>query len=139
MSVEYRRLSPTDADLFQATTARFKGRDAGTAHAREWLASDHNLAIVALEGRTPLGWVYGNELPRVEREQSMVLLYEIDVAESHRRAGVGTELLRRFRELAAAPVWLLTNESNDAAMALYRSAGGERPNDDDAMFRFKSE
>lgn len=139
MSVEYRRLSSTDADLFRAAASRFKGRDAGTAHAREWLASDHHLAIVALEGRTPLGWVYGYELPRVEREESMVLLYEIDVAESHRRAGLGAELLRRFRDLAAAPVWLLTNESNEAAMALYRSGGGERPNADDAMFRFKSD
>ena len=137
MSVEYRRLSPADADLLRAAAARFKGRDAGSAHGAGWLASDHHLAIVALEGRTPVGWVYGYELPRVERDEAMVLLYEIDVAASHRRRGIGTELVRRFRDLAGAPVWLLTNESNAAAMALYRGAGGVRPHDDDAMFRFR--
>ena len=138
MSVAYRQLGPGDVDLLRAAATRFKGAAAGDDHARAWLASDHNLAIVAIEGRTPLGWVYGYALPRTERDETMFLLYEIDVAESHRRKGIGAELMRRFRGLATGPVWLLTNESNGAAMALYRSSGAERPNDDDVMLRFKS-
>jgi|GEM_PF-3012742 len=136
--MDYRRLSVADAELLRAAAACFKERDAGLEHARSWLANDRNLVVVAHEGGTPIGWVYGYELPRVDSEMSMMLLYEIDVVESRRRTGIGTELLRRFRELAAMPVWLLTNESSAAAMALYESVGGERPHADDAMFRFKS-
>ncbi|MHC4956345.1 MAG: GNAT family N-acetyltransferase [Planctomycetota bacterium] len=138
MTVEYRRLGPHDSDLANAIVTRFKSMRPGSKHAKEWLASDRHLLVAALEGSNPVGWVYGYELPRIDRDEAMFLLYEIDVDEVYRRRGIGAELVRRFRDLAPGPVWLLTNESNEAAMRLYRSAGGERPNDDDAMFRFKS-
>lgn len=139
MSIEFRHLTPGDTDLVRAAAARFKGLAAEAEYAHDWLSSDRHVAIVALEGRTPVGWVYGYALPRVERDETMFLLYEIDVDATHRRQGIGSELVRRFRELAAGPVWLLTNESSEAAMHLYRAAGGSRPNRDDVLIRFKSE
>lgn len=129
--IEIRRLGPADADLARAATRRFKGRAGDLA---AWLGSDRHLMLVALEGRSPVGWAYGYELPRVDREEAMWLLYEIDVAESHRRRGLGTALLGRFRKDADGPVWLLTNASNEPAMRLYRD--GERPHADDVLFRF---
>jgi ribosomal protein S18 acetylase RimI-like enzyme len=129
--IELRHMGPSDADLARVAVQRFKGRvhDIG-----EWLQSDRHMMIVALEGRTTVGWVYGYELPRLDRDERMWLLYEIDVAESYRKRGIGGGLLDAFRRLADGPVWLVSNASNKAAMALY--AGGERPNDDDVMLRF---
>ena len=138
MTVAYRRLGPADSELARAVVARFKSARPGSKYARQWLESDRHILVVALDAGAPVGWVYGYELPRVDRKETMFLLYEIDVDEVYRRRGIGTELLRRFRDLAPGAVWLLTNESNEPAMRLYQSAGGERPNDDDAMFRFKS-
>ena len=130
--IELQVLGPADADLARAAARLFKG---DSADLRAWLESGRHLMIVAREGRSPVGWVYGYELPRVDRAEPMWLLYEIDVAESHRRRGIGTALLGRFREEAGGPVWLLTNEGNAAAMRLYRD--GERPNRDDVLFRFR--
>ncbi|MHC4848139.1 MAG: GNAT family N-acetyltransferase [Planctomycetota bacterium] len=129
--IEIRQLGPADADLARAATKRFKG---GTGELETWLASSRQMMLVALEGRSPVGWVYGYELPRVDREQSMWLLYEIDVSESYRRQGIGSKLLAEFRSRAAGPVWLLTNRSNAPAMRLY--ADGEFPNEDDVLVRF---
>ena len=129
--IEIRRMGPADADLARAATERFKGEAADVA---DWLASSRHLMLVALDGRSPVGWVYGYELPRVDRAHSMWLLYEIDVSESYRRRGIGKRLLQGFRELADGPVWLLTNRSNGAALRLY--ADGEFPNRDDVLVRF---
>ncbi len=130
--IEIRQLGPADADLARAATKRFKGR---AGELETWLASSRQMMLVALEGRSPVGWVYGYELPRVDREQSMWLLYEIDVSESYRRQGIGQQLLAEFRSRAAGPVWLLTNRSNAPAMRLY--ADGEFPNEDDVLVRFR--
>jgi len=57
---------------------------------------------------------------------------EVGVATSYRRRGIAQELLRtlfaRGRTLGCAVAWLLSEEDNVSARALYRAAGGaERP------------
>jgi GNAT superfamily N-acetyltransferase len=58
-----------------------------------------------------------------------VFLYEIGVVEQHRRKGIGRALIEHLIATAKADgCWKMsvpTNRSNKAAMALYRSAGGE--------------
>jgi ribosomal protein S18 acetylase RimI-like enzyme len=130
--IEIRRLGPADADLARAAAMRFKG---AAGDLGEWLASSRHLLLAALEGRSVVGWVYGYELPRIDRAEAMWLLYEIDVAEGHRRRGIGKALLGRFLEDADGPVWLLTNAGNEAAMRLYKD--GARPNADDVLIRFR--
>ena len=130
--IEIHPLGPEDAKLATAATKRFKGKADDLA---SWLESSRHLMLVANEGRSPVGWVYGYELPRVDRAQSMWLLYEIDVSESYRRQGIGRALLDHFLELAEGPVWLLSNRSNEPAMRLYKD--GEFPNEDDVLIRFR--
>jgi len=77
-----------------------------------------------------VGSVYVHELPRRRRGGAMFFVYYVDVAESHRRRGVGKAMLARLDELARgrgiAEGFVLTEPGNDAANALYRSAGGRR-------------
>jgi aminoglycoside 6'-N-acetyltransferase len=60
----------------------------------------------------------------------MYFLYDVDVVESHRRRGIAKALLARLDELARergiGEGFVLTEPDNDAANALYRSAGATR-------------
>ena len=61
-----------------------------------------------------------------------LLLYSVDVAEAHRRRGVGRAMLERLKALCTergwAGMWVLSNRGqNTAALRLYESAGGVSP------------
>jgi ribosomal protein S18 acetylase RimI-like enzyme len=64
-------------------------------------------------------------------------LYEIDVRPESRRRGVGSALVNAFTDAARAAgafeVWVVSNESTPAAIALYLKCGYRRENDDDVM------
>jgi len=137
--VEVRRLEPRDGDMAHELVSRFKQSVPGAEHMRAWLADAHHILLVAFERGAPVGWAYGYELPRIDGPQPMYLLYEIDVEAEHRQRGVGTALLETFLDMVPGPVWLITNASNEPAMRLYRSAGGQRLFQDDVMFRFKTD
>ena len=55
--------------------------------------------------------------------------------------GVGKALVRAFiaeaQVAGAYEVWVLTNESNSAAMAMYMGCGLGRENGDDVMMRLR--
>ena len=93
--------------------------------------------LLAVENGRVGGGLSGYALRRPESRQFQFLLYEIDVRPECRRQGVGTALVQRFDELArtdgANEVWVLTGESNAAAVALYQKCGYCRSNVDDVM------
>jgi aminoglycoside 6'-N-acetyltransferase I len=65
---------------------------------------------------------------------------EVGVAASHHRRGIGRRLMDVLLEAARAAncseAWVLTEESNDAAMGLYAAAGGRRAAGCQVMFTF---
>jgi aminoglycoside 3-N-acetyltransferase I len=133
--VTIRRLGPGDEDV----VLRLATRDA-PARAGELLADDRTVFMVAFDDGEPVGFVLAYELIRRHGEPSHLFVYEIEVAESHRRRGIATALLRELGRIAVErgirSGFVLTSESNAAAMALYESLGGIRPYDDDVMFDF---
>jgi aminoglycoside 3-N-acetyltransferase I len=92
------------------------------------LADPRVLMLVAFDGERPVGFVLAHELPRRHGDRSKLFVYEVDVAETHRRRGIASALLERLAELARERGirvgFVLTDEDNVAANALYRSAGG---------------
>ena len=92
------------------------------------LADPRTLMLVAFDGKLPVGFVLAHELPRRHGERANLFVYEVDVAESHQRRGIASTLLARLVELARErgirAGFVLTEPDNDAAHALYRSAGG---------------
>jgi aminoglycoside 3-N-acetyltransferase I len=92
------------------------------------LADPRTLMLVAFDAGRPVGFVLAHELPRRHGHPAQLFLYEVDVAESHRRRGIGTALLTRLARLArerGIPAgFVLTGPDNGPANALYRSAGG---------------
>jgi ribosomal protein S18 acetylase RimI-like enzyme len=129
-----RRLGPGDEQVVE--------RLAEQAPASEVLADERTIFLAAFESGhdEPIGFVLAYELLRRHGDPSQLFVYEVGVVPEARRRGVATELLRELGRIARARGirrgFVLTNESNEAAMALYRSLGGMRPNSDDVLWDF---
>lgn len=93
------------------------------------LSRQDSLLLVATEQAQPIGFLIAYALPRIDRPAPMMLLYEIEVAESHQRLGIGRRLVQGFldwcQQEKAAMAWCLTERENSAARQLYASLGGE--------------
>jgi ribosomal protein S18 acetylase RimI-like enzyme len=101
---------------------------AGPGDPEALLADPRSLMLVAFDGAQPVGFVLAHELPRRHGDRAKLFVYEVDVAETHRRRGIGSELLARLAELARERGidhgFVLTDTDNGPANSLYRSAGG---------------
>jgi ribosomal protein S18 acetylase RimI-like enzyme len=139
--VKARRLGPGDVDGAVRALRAIHGRAASRTRLGEFLADPSRHVYVATAGRAAIGLAHGYELPRIEDDGVGFVLYEIDTHPDFRRRGAARAILEametecRVRGIDTA--WVLTNVSNYAAMALYAAAGATRPNDDDAMFRWR--
>lgn len=104
----------------------------------EFVADPNRWLLLAVQGGRVIGSLNGHALRHPHRREPQFLLYEIDVRPEARRRGVGTALVRAFvdgaREAGAFEVWIPTNESNAAAMALYERCGMRRKNRDDVLW-----
>lgn len=136
--MEIRILQPGDEDLLiRAVTLADEGplsRERAAAH----LADKDLINVVATETGTPVGFIYGHVLRRFEK--TSFFIYSVDVVVLAQRRGIGRAMLTALNEHGKKVGWdemfVFTNAGNEAAMALYRSAGGVRPNPDDVMFDF---
>ena len=121
--ITIRRLRGGDEDvLAELATQQGKGDPHGL------LADVRTLMLVAFDGEAPVGFVLAHELPRRHGARAKLFVYEIDVADSHRRRGIGSALLARLaglaRERGIPAGFVLTEPDNDPANALYRRVGG---------------
>jgi aminoglycoside 3-N-acetyltransferase I len=100
----------------------------GFGDAEGLLADPRTLMLVAFDGARPVGFVLAHELPRRHGDRSKLFVYEVDVAETHRRRGIASALLGRLAQLARErgirAGFVLTEPDNGPANALYRSVGG---------------
>jgi GNAT superfamily N-acetyltransferase len=100
---------------------------------------DNLLLLARCDGRW-CGRLYGYRLQRLDQLRAGVLIYEVDVVEAFRRRGVGRAMVEASKvwaaEVGAFEVWVLTEQSNAPAKALYRSAGGAEDEETPALFVF---
>ena len=142
--VEVRRLKPKDAELAQRAINALKPalerdhKNVTGDYMRAFLKEDKNILILAWEDHSPVGFALAYVLDRVDRNQTMMLFYEIVVSDNYRGQGLGTrmvnELKRIGRDLNVMKIWVLTNKSNTAAVGLYESTGARQAGDDDVLF-----
>jgi ribosomal protein S18 acetylase RimI-like enzyme len=93
-----------------------------------FLRDPDNLLLAAFQGGEACGFLTAHRLQRFDERRAEVLLYEIGVHEDFCNRSVGKALIAATKqwatEVGADELWVLTNRSNEPAMALYRSAGG---------------
>lgn len=91
------------------------------------LASDYFIALAALKDGLVVGGIAAYELRKFEQERSEVYIYDLAVAEAHRREGIATALIQELKRIAAmraAYVMFVQADVEDApAIALYTKLG----------------
>ena len=97
------------------------------AYLRRLLGSDTFVAIAALKDGEVVGGLAAYELRKFEQARSEFYLYDLAVAEAHRRQGIATALIGELRRVAAergAYVVFVQADLVDApAIALYTRLG----------------
>ncbi|MGW2558980.1 N-acetyltransferase family protein [Streptomyces sp. NPDC001514] len=94
--------------------------------AERFLAAPGHLMLIAYVDGAPAGMVSGIEMLHPDKGTEMCL-YELSVAENHRRRGIGRALTEALatvaRERGCYDMWVGVDTDNDPALATYGSAG----------------
>lgn len=136
-AVRIHSLAPPDVllmygmlDLFSAAFEDPEHYDTNrpdAAYLSSLLGRDTFIAIAALDGDTVVGALAAYELPKFEQARSEFYIYDLAVAESHRRLGIATALIRALQTIAASRggsvVFVQADYGDDPAIALYESLG----------------
>ena len=91
------------------------------------LAKEHVIVLVALLGQKVVGGLVAYELDKFERMRRELYIYDLAVAEMHRRQGIATALIQCLREIAvgrgAWVVYVQADYGDEPAIALYEKVG----------------
>jgi aminoglycoside 3-N-acetyltransferase I len=105
----------------------YEARQPDDAYLQRLLGSDTFVAIAAFEGSAMLGGLAGYVLPKFEQARSELYIYDLAVAEPHRRRGVATALLERLKTYAADRgiyvIFVQADLGDEPAIALYTKLG----------------
>jgi ribosomal protein S18 acetylase RimI-like enzyme len=105
----------------------------------EFLADDrHHLAVAVDEGQV-IGFASGVHYVHPDKPPEL-WINEVGVAVDHQGRGIGKAVIRTLLQhgerLGCREAWVLTDRSNQAAMRLYASTGGQEAAHDQVMFTF---
>jgi len=93
-----------------------------------FIENHDNALFVAFWEEKASGFLTAHRLQRFDKRKAKILIYEIGVHPNYRRRGIGKALIEEVKkwakEVEADNVWVLTEKNNEAAMAMYKSAGG---------------
>jgi aminoglycoside 3-N-acetyltransferase I len=126
LQFEIRALGPGDQRAVHDACELFDDAPEPAATSRFLDTPHHHLLIAYDPADRPLGFVSGVETTHPDKGTEM-FLYELGVAESARRRGVGSALVAALASLArdrgCYGMWTGTERDNVAARATYRRAG----------------
>ena len=131
------RLAPSDMALMDAMLTTFGeafedvetyGRNRpGAAYLERLLGGDNFIALAATANGDVVGGLAAYVLQKFEQERSEIYIYDLAVAEAHRRRGVATALIEELRKIAAAHgayvIFVQADHGDEPAIALYTKLG----------------
>jgi len=137
LPISYRILGPGDAALMRSVLSMFGeafhdvetygGARPGTDYLERLLGRDTFIAVAAVEGNQVVGGVAAYVLPKFEQERSEIYIYDLAVAETHRRRGLGTAMIAKLQRIGALRgayvIFVQADYGDDAAIALYTKLG----------------
>jgi ribosomal protein S18 acetylase RimI-like enzyme len=128
MSVEVRVLGPDDAPHFGRIAEGVFDHPVQPALLDEFLNDPRHVLSVAIADGVIVGMASGVRYVHPDKP-SEFWINEVGVAPAFHRQGLGkrimAELLAHARREGCHEAWVLTDDDNTAARALYTSAGGD--------------
>jgi len=101
----------------------------GEDYTRGLLNSDSFIALAALKGESVVGGIGAYELKKFEQQRSEIYIYDLAVANGHRRQGIATALIHELKKVAydrgAYVIFVQadTDVEDEPAIALYTKMG----------------
>ncbi|MFA6115039.1 MAG: AAC(3)-I family aminoglycoside N-acetyltransferase [Sphingomonas sp.] len=131
------RLAPDDLALMDALldtfgeafedTESYDSKRPSPAYLRRLLGSEHFFALAAVRDGAVVGGLAAYELQKFEQERSEIYIYDLAVAEAHRREGIATALIEHLQQIAAQRgayvIFVQADYGDDPAIALYTKLG----------------
>jgi aminoglycoside 3-N-acetyltransferase I len=91
------------------------------------LSDDNFIAVVVQDGPDVIGALAGYVLRKFEQARSEFYIYDLAVAESHRRRGVATAMIEELKSVCAKRgiyvIFVQADYGDDPAVALYTKMG----------------
>lgn len=137
MTTTYRQLTPADLPAMHGLLAMFgeafNDRETygaalpSDAYLTGLLGKPHFIALAALQGDRVVGGLAAYVLEKFERDRSEIYIYDLAVAEAHRRQGIATALIRLLqrigKERGAYVIFVQADPPDEPAIRLYQSLG----------------
>jgi ribosomal protein S18 acetylase RimI-like enzyme len=128
MSVEIKVLTANDASLLERVAEGVFDDPVQPRLTAEFLADARHAICVAADSGTIVGFASAVRYVHPDKP-SELWINEVAVAPSHQRRGLAKAILAQLLAFAKSQgcreAWVLTDEVNGPARALYASAGGE--------------
>ena len=138
---EIKLLGPTDLHILDNIADDVFDGPIIESSTQEFLADPRHRLVVALDKNVVVGFVSAVIYLHPDKPAPELWINEIGVAPTHQRQGIGTALMQAILDEAkrsgCTEAWVLTERDNAAAMAMYKSTGGEESLPDPVMFTFK--
>lgn len=97
------------------------------SYLRDLLARPDFIEVAAFDGDAVVGALSGYVLPKFEQARSEIYIYDLAVAETHRRRGIAESLVAALNPIAReAGVWVIyvqADYGDEPAIALYTKLG----------------
>lgn len=124
-----RKLAPDDIDMVLRMNGDFREGFVCRKSARVFLKNSQNWMFAALYDGRIIGFAYGYELSRLDDAGNMLYIHEVGVVKKLQRQGIGyrlmTELKAACKSRGLCRYFLITDQNNAGANALYQKLGGE--------------
>jgi aminoglycoside 3-N-acetyltransferase I len=99
------------------------------AYLQSFLAKPHIVVLVALRKDRVVGGLVAYELEKFEQDRRELYIYDLAVAEEHRRKGIATKLIEELKRIGmerkAYVIFVQADEGDEAAIKLYESLGSK--------------
>lgn len=97
------------------------------AYIEKLLSSPSFIALAAVKNDEVVGGLAAYELTKFEQPRSEIYIYDLAVAEEHRREGIATSLILELKKIAAARgayvIYVQADLGDDPAIELYTKLG----------------
>lgn len=134
------RLNKNDKETAMEITQLFFHRETTMQDVNQFLTGENNYLLIYRYKDNIAGFAYGYELQRFDGRNNMMYMHQVEVLPEFRQLGIGKKLMEGFMEICkengCGRLFLITNKSNESAVALYNSVGGETPHEDDIVYSF---